>query len=212
MSFSTNVPNANQSPNLFPTQNQTNMGRLKTIIRQDHVFNDTTDATTDGIHKKVSLQTRSGIATKPSGAASVLYARNDGSSIPQLRFYNGTEYTLTPNIQPAVSILACVNFDGLGSINDDQTIRSSYGVSTVFQTDPGIYKINFSPELANADYIVSITGMRGVTGIEPVFGCVNNSDTYENEVTTAFLWINFFSEKGTFKSVLMGNVVIYGLA
>lgn len=101
MSFSTNVPNASQSPGLFPTQNQTNFTRLQTIISTDHVFNNTADTGTDGIHKKVSMQTRTSVPpSRPAGASAVLYTALDTDTNPQLYYWNGVVVTqLTPLAQ-----------------------------------------------------------------------------------------------------------------
>ncbi len=215
MSFSTNVPNASQSPGLFPAQNQTNLTRLKTIISQDHVFNNTANASTDGIHKKVSLQTRASTPSTPAGAASVLFTKADGGGTPQLHFYNGTDYTLTPIVAPAVTILACVNFNGTGALGANQTIRSSYGVSTVVRVVGAIarYQINFSPALANVNYIVSITGMRDSSSANrSIVGCVQSSNTYSDSVSTSRIIIRFYDEDAVDVVPLMGNVVIYGVS
>lgn len=221
MSFSTNVPNASQSPGLFPAQIQTNWTRLKTIISQDHIFNDTANSATDGIHKKVSFQTRNVInPAKPSGAASSLYTRNDGSGIPQLRFYNGTEYTLTPATAPAVTVLAAVNFNGTGA-DGAKTIRDSYGVSSVVQTTtPQLpisntyitYEIFFSPALPDINYIVSISAMRQSSSpYRTIFGQVATNSSYADSVKTGSLLVRFTSDSGEAQAPLMASVVIHGI-
>ena len=99
MTFDPNVPNAAQSPGVFPAQNNTNFARLKTIINEDHVFNDTA-AVTDGAHRQVTLLTHA-IAVPgdlPAGTNGMAYAWVDADGQTQLRFYNGTTDTqLTPN-------------------------------------------------------------------------------------------------------------------
>ena len=50
---------------------------------------------------------------------------------------------------------AWVNFDGTGSIGQNQSIRSSYGVGSVYKNSTGDYTINFSPALSDADYACS---------------------------------------------------------
>ena len=95
MTFDPNVPNASQSPGLFPPQNNTNFARLKTIIAGDHVFNDTTQ-TSDGFHNQVHMFVRASPSTL-DGANSILYSWVDANSQTQLRFYNGAfDYQITP--------------------------------------------------------------------------------------------------------------------
>lgn len=96
MTFDPNVPNASQSPGLFPAQNNTNFARLKTIINADHVFNDTAQ-TTDGVHRQVTLISRAVPVSLPGGTNAILYSWVDALSRTQLRFYNGsTDVQLTP--------------------------------------------------------------------------------------------------------------------
>lgn len=97
MSYAIIVPNAGQSPGLFPAQNNANFNRLKTIINSDHVFNDTAQAD-DGIHRQVTLVNRSaapvGLVT---GANAMLYSFPDSNSATQLYWYDGaTIQQLTP--------------------------------------------------------------------------------------------------------------------
>jgi len=98
MTFDPNVPNANQSPGLFPAQNNNNYARLKTIINADHVFNDTA-AANDGVHRQVTMVTHP-IAVPgdlPAGTNGLAYAWVDADGQTQLRFYNGTDdFQLTP--------------------------------------------------------------------------------------------------------------------
>lgn len=96
MTFDAGVPNSGQSPAFFPTQNQTNMGRIKAIINAEHVFNDTA-AANDGTHKQVTLKNRSTPVGFPAGTNAVLYSKVDSDGASQLHFYNGaTDVQLTP--------------------------------------------------------------------------------------------------------------------
>jgi len=113
MSFDPNVPNASQSPGLFPMQNSANFAQLKKIITKDHVFNDTAQAT-DGYHRQMTMIARSSPGSLPTGANSILYTSLDGASKPQLRFYNGTkDYQITPTQDfefGTVNIMDLTNF------------------------------------------------------------------------------------------------------
>lgn len=96
MSYSTGVPNAAQSPGLFPLQNNTNFIRLKRLIGQDHVFNNS-QQTTDGRHKQCTFISRANPNALPAGTNSMLYSWIDENNRSQLKFYNGAEtYQITP--------------------------------------------------------------------------------------------------------------------
>ncbi len=98
MSFNPNVPNASQSPGIFPAQNNTNFNRLKTIINADHVFNDSAQ-TTDGIHRQCTMVSRAVPMVLPAGSNAILYSWVDGLGQTQLRFYNGnTDEIITKEI------------------------------------------------------------------------------------------------------------------
>jgi hypothetical protein len=77
------------------------------------------------------------------------------------RTINGVAFDGTANITvPATAsganvAKAWVNFNGTGSIGVNQTIRSSYNVSSVTKSATGTYTINFvSGALTGADYLV----------------------------------------------------------
>ena len=85
MTFSTSVPNASQSPGLFPAQNNTNFNRLKTIINADHNFTDSASGS-QGFHRQASFINKTA-PTVPVGLGSangILYALNDSASESQL--------------------------------------------------------------------------------------------------------------------------------
>lgn len=124
MGYIVNVPNASQSPGLFPTQNNENFSRLKTIINADHVFNDAAQAT-DGIHRQVSMSYRAIPVVLPSGVNAILYTALDSLSRPQLYFYNGiVNVQLTPP-------------DELYPIRVTGSASLTAGGSTTAYADPG---------------------------------------------------------------------------
>ena len=99
MTFSIVVPNASQSPGLFPAQNNTNFLRLKDIINNDHNFTDSTSLS-QGIHKRVTLINQDTPVGLPAGNG-ILYAKADSGGASQLNWYNGAaNYVLTP-VSPA---------------------------------------------------------------------------------------------------------------
>src|ERR1700743_2456561 len=107
MTFNASVPLNSDSPSLFPTQNQTNMTRLQTLLGADHQFN-LSAAADDGYHNLIHLT-----QPAPSGALAAtgrLYSKS--SSGINLFYMNeaGQEYQVTPSMP----IRASVNFDGTG--------------------------------------------------------------------------------------------------
>lgn len=198
MTYNPSIPNAAQSPGLFPAQAQTNFGRLQTIINADHVFN-TTSAATDGIHKQVTMLNRSSPGSLPAGNG-ILYSRNIAGT-SQLFWYNGSaQRPLTGGC-----VAACVNFDGTGP-NGDQVIRSQYNVAVVNKIQAGQYQIIFTTALSN-DYIPVFTGMRDTLD-SVCYGCVRGDPVYADSVQTTSVIITFSNENGSRRDVLMGNVVI----
>lgn len=99
MTFNANVPNAAQSPGLFPPQNGVNFTRLKTIINADHVFNDTAQGT-DGFHRQMTMVAKAvGFVPPalPSGSNGYLYNQIDSTGLARLRYWDGAvDYALTP--------------------------------------------------------------------------------------------------------------------
>jgi hypothetical protein len=100
MTFSIVVPNASQSPGLFPAQNNTNFQRLKDIINNEHNFTDSSSVA-QGIHKQCTMINRDTPVGLPAGNG-VLYSQADGSGASQLHWYNGaSDVVLTPPISNA---------------------------------------------------------------------------------------------------------------
>lgn len=98
MTFNVTVPNAAQSPGLFPAQNNTNNQRVKDIINADHNFVDTF-AANQGAHKQVTYINRAVPGSLTAGTNGVSYTK-DVNGIPQLYFYNGvTDQQITPKIE-----------------------------------------------------------------------------------------------------------------
>lgn len=49
---------------------------------------------------------------------------------------------------------AWVNFDGSGTVGTNQTIRSSFNVSSVYKNASGKYTINFTNSMVDANYAI----------------------------------------------------------
>ncbi len=197
MTFDPSVPNAAQSPGLFPPQNSTNFTRLKTIINADHVFNDTAQ-TTDGVHRQVTLIARAVPGALPAGTNAILYANVDTLGATQLRFYNGANDVL---ITPSVSIRAVVNFNNSG------TIRSQFNVTSVTHNGTGIYTINFTNPMPDTNYIVQITGQRQSNG-DVSNGCIQGNASFSAVATVNSVRINFFGSSTSLTDITTGCVTI----
>ncbi len=199
MTFNPNVPNASESPGLFPVQCNTNFARLKTIINKDHVFNNSAQAT-DGVHRQATMVARADPVALPAGTNGILYTWLDSFAQAQLKYWNGTSY-----FQVTPGIVANVNFNG---INGFVGIRSQLNVALVTRTGVGAYQIDFTTAMPNTNYIVQVTGMRDATS-NIVFGMVRGDSVYSNSVSTTFVKVQFISgSSGSPADVFMGNVTI----
>lgn len=114
--FNAAVPLNSDSPSIFPTQNQTNMGRLQTIISADHQFNLSATAD-DGYHNLIHLTQQA-----PSGALPAtgrLYVKSSGGLI-QLFYMDdaGTEYQVTPDyVNSTIKISGSISLAAGASTN-----------------------------------------------------------------------------------------------
>lgn len=198
MTFDASIPLSADSPATFPAQNQTNMGRLQTIVGADHQFN-LSAAADDGYHNIVHLTQQA-----PSGvlaATGRLYAKSSASRIHA--FYmddQASDYQITPTMP----IRASVNFNAAG------TIRSSFNVSSVSHPSTGNYTINFTTNMPNTNYIVQVTGMRDTASRICICG-VKSDSTYSNSVAVGSVKVEFWGNNEAPRDVLMGNVTIFSV-
>lgn len=162
MTYSTNVPNANQSPGSFPAQASTNWTRLKALIGGDHLFNNTSD-TDDGYHKVVHWVKQDGTTTAEAASA-VSFAEDAsytraGTAITAPHLFHYTTSGNDTNKFPisVVPVRAYVVFNGSGTVGNPQTINSQYNVSSVSKAINGRYTINFTDTLPSSKYAVSIS-------------------------------------------------------
>lgn len=197
MTFNPSVPNAAQSPGLFPAQNSTNFTRLKTIINADHVFNDTAQAT-DGVHRQVTLISRATPAVLPAGTNGILYSKVDTLGSSQVYFWNGAvDYQVTPTM----AIRAAVNFSNSGSR------RSFFNVSSVTKNVEGDYTVNFTNPMPDTTYIVQITGQR--VAVDSICcGSIRGGPSFSAEATVNSVRVQFFGSSGTLQSITTGCVTI----
>lgn len=202
MTFNPAVPLNSDSPGIYPAQNQVNMARLQTLISADHQFN-LTAAANDGYHNLVHLTQQA-----PSGALAAtgrFYSKSSAGRIHA--FYmddTGAEYQLSPSMP----IRAAVNFDGTGAVGA-QTMRSQYNVASVMKTGTGLYTVNFTTAMPDANYIVQITGMRNIDS--QTHGFVLGSASYSSSVSTTRVKLKFIGGSSSTDDVFMGNVTIFSV-
>ncbi len=146
MTFDTTVPNASQSPGIFPAQNNTNFVRLKTLINSDHVFNDTAQAT-DGVHRQVTLIDRAIPTTLPLGTNSVLYSFLASDSSSDLWFFNGT-------------------------LNNQVNWRSLQGTCTMSSTFSNV--VDIPPNCYGVIYMFRDSGTEGMVNASGTFASTNS--------------------------------------
>lgn len=198
MTYNPLVPLNSNSPAIFPAQNQANFTRLQTLLGADHQFN-LSAAPNDGYHNLIHMTQQA-----PTGALAAtgrLYVKSAGSFI-QL-FYmddNGRQYQVTPGI------IAAVNFTSTG-INGAQTLNSSVNVLSVVRTAAGLYTVNFTTAIANANYVPVVCGMKDSSG--EIISFVQGSGTYSDSMNTAWVKIGFENRGGSARDPKMGSVIIY---
>ncbi len=203
MSFNAAVPLNSDSPSIFPSQNQTNMARLQTLLGADHQFN-LSAAADDGYHNLIHLTQQA--PSGPLASIGRLYGKSSASRIHA--FYmddTGEEY----QVSPTMPIRAAVNFVGNGALGPC-VIRSQFNVASVTKTGDGSYTVAFTTSMPNTNYIVCATGMR--TGSDNVcVPTVTSDNTYTNSVGTGLVRLTFFGSSDSKRDVLMGNVTIFSV-
>lgn len=115
------TPAQNQSPGIFPAQNNENFQRLKDIINADHNFTDTSSAA-QGIHKQCGMINKTiRVVGEVIPGNGELYAAADSSGQSQLNWYNeSNNFQITPGVLQIASSAAVAR-----------------GASTVMFADPG---------------------------------------------------------------------------
>ncbi len=151
MTFSIVVPNANQSPGVFPAQNNTNFQRLKDIQNADHNFTNSV-ALEQGIHKQCTMINRATPVGLPNGGNGVFYSK-DTAGVSQLYWWNNVE-----EVQITPSTL---------TMKGSQNFGSGGGTALIF-ADPG-YNYQATGFLAKLDtvfYLYKLFSLNGTIRIQ----------------------------------------------
>jgi len=211
MTFNANVPDASQSPNIFPAQNSTNMTRLKQIISNDHKFNNTVQVPdTDGYHKKVSLINQTSSPSIPAGANAMMYSLSVQLQTGTSRVEVFSRNSEGPSLMGA---RAYVMFDGTSS-DGACTINSAHNVSNVDRITSGsshVYRITFTSPLKTAKYATFVTGQPpSASGSSTRIGSLGFGAAYTNAQTTSTVIVQFQNSTGEIKDPSSGAVFVFG--
>lgn len=108
---------------------------------------------------------------------------------------------------------AWVNFNGSGSVGN-QTIRSSYNVSSVYKNSSGNYTINFTNALTDTNYaVVGSTAFSGQTAGASSVGVfseyTNPTSTYGTKTTSAVQIVSCDNNSDQFLDGYSINCAIY---
>ena len=197
MPYQTNIPNAGQSPGLFPAQANDNFTRLKTIVGANHKFNDSA-ATDDGYHQDIKMLP---LAVPGNDASIGQSFVNSADATNQMWFKDGLNRVF--QLTPTLPIYAAVNFDGHSPV----VVRFSHNVASVTRTATGLYTIAFTRALPTNNYIVTGMCMRDTSeGLMQI----QADGTYGNSISTTFVKIRVFSLNSTDRDPLAAFVLICG--
>jgi hypothetical protein len=184
MTYQANIPNATQSPGLFPPQCSENFTRLQTIVGANHKFNVSTDPSTDGFHQNVQMIP----VSTPSSNNTVgqLYA-NSADAKFNLNYVDAANNNY--QITPTIPIRAAISFDAPGGVI---AIGYSFNCTVTNGTggEAGAYVVTFTSPLPSANYTVSAiakgTNAAGRTLIVPVILALTNT-VQTGRVVIAFI-------------------------
>lgn len=144
MTFSITVPNASQSPGIFPAQANVNWDRVKTILEANHQFNDTA-ATNDGYHINMKMLPQATPANDNTVGQPFVNSV-DGTGNLWWKDANNNVYQVTPTLP----IRASVTFTVSGTT--PSIAGTPLNVSSVVRDSSGLYTINFTTALPSINY------------------------------------------------------------
>lgn len=192
MSFNTVVPNAGQSPGIFPTQCNTNFSRLQALISGDHQFNNSV-AQNDGKHKQVTYIDRvNPVAPLPTGTNIISFSKQVFDTISDLYTFNGNaidqqswrslEGTKVV-VVPTDAVISAVPTNCYGYVFMIKTSVSPPAISTAFFASNGTVMSIFanSPVNASSTVVVPVVAFSSA-GLNIVATGVNGSGTYQYKI------------------------------
>ena len=223
MTWSASIPNAGESPALFPAQAQTNWARLNAIITADHLFS-TTSSSDQGYHKIVHWVNQGGDlgdnSPAPSTGVGQLYTKtvtttgnvsSTAGASEHICFQPGTGGgALQESSITACPLRAAVSFQGRTSAGA-VTINFAHNVSSVTRNSTGSYTINFTTNMPSIYYIPQITASRTTNENPSTIIGVPKGGTYTNAFAVDTFTV-FFSRTTTqeFKDPNTACLMFYG--
>jgi hypothetical protein len=119
----------------------------------------------------------------------------------------GVTFNDTTTLTSAKQICkAWVNFNGTGTIGTNQTIRSSYNVSSVAKNGTGDYTVNFATPMADANYSACISRSGGSNGVGILdYSGIRAKTASAYNVVLANTAVNAFVDEAFINIQIFGN-------
>ncbi len=201
MTYQTNVPNAGQSPGLFPAQANDNFTRIKTIVGANHKFNDSA-AADDGYHQNIKILPI-GVPGNDGSVGQAFVNTSDATN--QLFYKDGLNRVF--QMTPTLPVYAAVKFVGTAaSPITGANILYGFNVSSIDWTVAGQYNIRFNVNLPSRNYIVlGMIQSASQTGIVRSF-----SGTYNQAFDTTFTIVQTFNLSNSLATFQTVQVLVLG--
>lgn len=217
MTYDVNVPNASQSPGVFPAQNNTNFTRLLTIINEDHKFN-LSAASDDGYHKIIHYINQSGTfgdnTPTPIPGTGLGYTKTVSTSGTTVAtgehfcFHQGTSGVAANEVCLSIwPVRAAVNFDGTAAIGAI-TPRMAFNVTSVTKNAVGDYTITFANALPTNNYTLAIAASRS-SGNVLISGQIK-AGSFGTYNTTTSVRVNFFNSSNQASDGIIISITVMG--
>lgn len=200
MTYSTGVPDTNQSPFAFPAQGSGNFTRLKTLLGANHKFNDSA-AGDDGYHQNISILPIAAPGHNGEGA---------GQHYIDTADTKGNEYFRSPvdkvyQITPCLPMHAAAVFSGAGTTLGPYTGSTALNC-TVSGPTASVYTITFTAGFAppSANYLAFITAAPSIaTSCTPII-------TSKTIAAMSFYFVNGNNGTVTSGSISSVSVAVFG--
>lgn len=190
MTFNPTVPNAGQSPGLFPAQMNTDLARLKALINAEHVFNNSV-AADDGVHRQMTMVGRMAPVSLPAGTNGMYSAQSFGSTFSPYYYDGVTNVQLAP-------VLARITWS-----NVPAALGTPYNATIDVSSTATNVKINFTTTLPSLDVEFSLNC------IEPSNNLVVGKVV---SFSTSQMVINFQNQNNTkISNYTRGSLIIFGI-
>lgn len=147
MTYNPSIPQSSDDPSVSQAQLLTNFGQINTAISRDHVT--LTDATNNGLHKKVTFNEIQGADPGETYPKTAFYPKErtvGGDDIPQLFYESNTSLGVSQVIP--ISMLALLHYE-VGT----STKRKEVNIGTVNNPSVGTFQVNFTKDMPDNFYV-----------------------------------------------------------